>query len=93
MTGKFRQTVVHRPANARVQDTEAAKAPASSDATPAPEADAVAGANTAPELSQDAQNALAEAKAREMAREIGGPKGPEPTRFGDWEHKGRCIDF
>ena len=26
-------------------------------------------------------------------REIGGPAGPEPTRFGDWEHKGRCIDF
>ena len=26
-------------------------------------------------------------------REIGGPTGPEPTRFGDWEHKGRCIDF
>jgi hypothetical protein len=26
-------------------------------------------------------------------REIGGPKGPEPTRYGDWEHKGRCIDF
>lgn len=26
-------------------------------------------------------------------REIGGPKGPEPTRFGDWESKGRCIDF
>ena len=25
--------------------------------------------------------------------EIGGPKGPEPTRFGDWERKGRCIDF
>jgi hypothetical protein len=25
--------------------------------------------------------------------EIGGPKGPEPTRYGDWEHKGRCIDF
>jgi hypothetical protein len=27
------------------------------------------------------------------AREIGGPAGPEPTRFGDWEKKGRCIDF
>ena len=27
------------------------------------------------------------------AREIGGPTGPEPTRFGDWEKKGRCIDF
>jgi hypothetical protein len=27
------------------------------------------------------------------AEEIGGPAGPEPTRFGDWERKGRCIDF
>lgn len=26
-------------------------------------------------------------------REIGGPKGPEPTRYGDWEKAGRCIDF
>jgi hypothetical protein len=26
-------------------------------------------------------------------REIGGPKGPEPTRYGDWEIGGRCIDF
>lgn len=26
-------------------------------------------------------------------RELGGPTGPEPTRFGDWERKGRCIDF
>lgn len=25
--------------------------------------------------------------------EIGGRKGPEPTRFGDWEKNGRCIDF
>ncbi len=25
--------------------------------------------------------------------EVGGPKGPEPTRFGDWERKGRCSDF
>jgi hypothetical protein len=25
--------------------------------------------------------------------EIGGPTGPEPTRYGDWEKKGRCIDF
>jgi hypothetical protein len=28
-----------------------------------------------------------------QSREIGGPKGPEPTRFGDWERAGRCIDF
>jgi hypothetical protein len=25
--------------------------------------------------------------------EQGGPKGLEPTRYGDWEQKGRCIDF
>jgi len=25
--------------------------------------------------------------------EIGGRDGPEPTRFGDWEKRGRCIDF
>lgn len=26
-------------------------------------------------------------------REIGGPKGPEPTRYNDWEKGGRCVDF
>ncbi|GIX33596.1 MAG: hypothetical protein KatS3mg125_1552 [Lysobacterales bacterium] len=31
--------------------------------------------------------------AAEATREIGGPPGPEPTRYGDWERKGRCIDF
>ncbi len=25
--------------------------------------------------------------------ETGGPPGPEPTRYGDWEKGGRCIDF
>jgi hypothetical protein len=25
--------------------------------------------------------------------EVGGPAGPEPTRYGDWELRGRCIDF
>jgi hypothetical protein len=25
--------------------------------------------------------------------EIGGPKGLEPTRYGDWERGGRCVDF
>jgi hypothetical protein len=28
-----------------------------------------------------------------LPREIGGRDGPEPTRFGDWEKAGRCIDF
>jgi len=28
-----------------------------------------------------------------LPTEIGGQKGPEPTRYGDWENKGRCTDF
>lgn len=32
-------------------------------------------------------------QAEAMPREIGGPKGKEPTRFGDWERNGRCSDF
>ena len=31
--------------------------------------------------------------AAPRAVEIGGREGPEPTRFGDWERGGRCIDF
>ena len=35
-----------------------------------------------------------EAEARgEISKEIGGPKGLEPTRYGDWEKAGRCFDF
>ena len=47
-----------------------------------------------------ARRALEEAAARRAAEtppaptgEEGGPKGPEPTRYGDWEKNGRCIDF
>tara|TARA_Y200000002_G_C22478297_1_gene577649 strand:+ start:21 stop:155 length:135 start_codon:yes stop_codon:yes gene_type:complete len=28
-----------------------------------------------------------------VKKEIGGPTGPEPTRYGDWEKKGICYDF
>jgi hypothetical protein len=28
-----------------------------------------------------------------LPKEIGGPAGPEPTRYGDWERNGRCTDF
>lgn len=34
-----------------------------------------------------------EKPAPETVEEIGGPKGPEPTRYGDWEKGGRCSDF
>jgi len=29
----------------------------------------------------------------ELPKEIGGARGPEPTRYGDWQHKGRVSDF
>jgi hypothetical protein len=35
----------------------------------------------------------APAAAKLPPKEVGGPKGPEPTRYGDWEQKGRCTDF
>jgi hypothetical protein len=51
-------------------------------------------------LSPEAERALAEAEARRKAQteenrpaELGGRKGPEPTRFGDWEKKGIVSDF
>lgn len=51
-------------------------------------------------LSPAAQRALAEAAQRratqeqiEREAELGGPPGPEPTRYGDWERKGMAVDF
>ncbi|MDE1907276.1 MAG: DUF1674 domain-containing protein [Rhodospirillales bacterium] len=32
-------------------------------------------------------------EAQKPPKEIGGPSGPEPTRYGDWEKNGRCSDF
>lgn len=32
-------------------------------------------------------------KIPKEVEEIGGRKGPEPTRYGDWEKNGRCVDF
>lgn len=55
------------------------------------------------DLPPAAQRALAEAEARrkaaqakaeeDRAKEINGPKGEEPTRYGDWERGGRAVDF
>jgi hypothetical protein len=36
---------------------------------------------------------LTDAPKQKIPAEINGPKGPEPTRYGDWEQKGRCTDF
>lgn len=54
-----------------------------------------ADAPKASEVSSDATTSTAstEKKSIDQKDEIGGPKGPEPTRYGDWEKGGRCIDF
>jgi len=44
-------------------------------------------------LEEAAQRHAAEADAAQRPHEDGGPKGPEPTRFGDWERKGIAVDF
>ena len=36
---------------------------------------------------------LTDAPKQKIPAEINGPKGLEPTRYGDWEQKGRCTDF
>ena len=41
----------------------------------------------------DQKNAKLKTASTSQAKEIGGPKGLEPTRYGDWEAKGRCYDF
>ncbi|HMH64105.1 MAG TPA: DUF1674 domain-containing protein [Rhizomicrobium sp.] len=55
-------------------------------------------------IAEAAERAKAEAEARraqkdneqakaQLPPELGGPKGPEPTRYGDWEVKGIVSDF
>ncbi len=47
----------------------------------------------APAPATDAKAPATPAPAPKLPKEIGGPSGPEPTRFGDWERKGRVSDF
>ena len=46
-----------------------------------------------PKPSPTAEEQAAAKPAPPKVQETGGPKGPEPTRYGDWERNGRCIDF
>ena len=48
---------------------------------------------SAPCGGEDVGTASLGVPARPGVREIGGPSGLEPTRYGDWEHGGRCTDF
>lgn len=58
------------------------------------------GAAPGKSLSPAARRALREAAQRRQTQaapaaphELGGPSGPEPTRYGDWERKGLAVDF
>lgn len=54
------------------------------------------GSESAQDSTENAAGVAAEPQPTDVAdkpQERGGPAGPEPTRFGDWERKGRCIDF
>jgi hypothetical protein len=46
-----------------------------------------------PAAERDLEAAVDAAKPSKRPREIGGPSGPEPTRYGDWERNGRVSDF
>ena len=41
----------------------------------------------------EAEQRRAKDHAGKLPPELGGPKGPEPTRYGDWERKGIATDF
>ncbi len=47
-----------------------------------------------PDATPDSPPPGAHAPAKpQRPREVGGRDGPDPTRYGDWELNGRCIDF
>ncbi|MEE4161261.1 MAG: DUF1674 domain-containing protein [Woeseiaceae bacterium] len=46
-----------------------------------------------PAREESAGNRPSGDESGDRPREIGGRKGPDPVRYGDWEKNGRCIDF
>jgi hypothetical protein len=63
------------------------------DTTTAEQDTASADKDAAQATESDVQPIAKSALVSTPAIEYGGPSGPEPTRYGDWERKGRCIDF
>ena len=49
--------------------------------------------STEPNKPEPAETPVPKADTANLPKEIGGQKGPEPTRYGDWEKNGRCTDF
>ena len=48
---------------------------------------------TPPSPEHDAGAKAPSEQRADASAETGGPQEPDPTRYGDWERKGRCIDF
>ncbi len=87
MSEKFK---VHRPAPARSGLRDLPTAPTRPHGRDRPEATA---ARPGPDREADKRDPKAEPDKANLPKEIGGPSGPEPTRYGDWERNGICSDF
>ncbi|NIA71034.1 DUF1674 domain-containing protein [Pelagibius litoralis] len=48
---------------------------------------------SAAKVSAQEESAGKKPSGEKAPKELGGPSGPEPTRYGDWERKGICVDF
>lgn len=68
----------HRPGPARTAPAAALKPPAKK--------------ITAEQMEKAAQLRARSGQVN-LPKEVGGPDGPEPTRYGDWERNGICYDF
>uniref|UniRef100_A0A7S1SPU6 Succinate dehydrogenase assembly factor 4, mitochondrial n=1 Tax=Tetraselmis chuii TaxID=63592 RepID=A0A7S1SPU6_9CHLO len=53
----------------------------------------ISGATTSSTTPAPTPSGSSDGGAEAGRKEVGGPKGQEPTRFGDWEQNGRCTDF
>jgi len=62
-------------------------------ATPNPDQIAARIAEAAQRAKAEAQERRDKEDKKQLPPELGGPKGPEPTRYGDWERKGIVSDF
>ena len=73
-------------------ETKPASAASSAERVPSPVAPAEMEQLQQVPTAVDEEDPFAE-YVNKVTGERGGPRGPEPTRYGDWERKGRCVDF
>ena len=83
----FRRFIAHRTKAAQAGNGSVPARPVNAKRVPREALDSAADtqAEPAPPTSKKADVA--------KPKEVGGPSGPEPTRYGDWERKGICVDF